>query len=99
MRSCIFLERHPTDATIELSLRCSWSQSEVGEYSRNEKRNNHTYDKREKKSIIKKDKVISKNRKVIFKKRATKSLQKQRKIVCDLNFYVYKINLQVWSRP
>lgn len=54
MRSCIFLERHPTDATIELSLHCSWSQSEVGEYSRNEKRNNHTYDKREKKSIIKK---------------------------------------------
>ena len=37
MRSCIFLERHPTDATIELSLRCSWSQSEVGEYNRNEK--------------------------------------------------------------
>lgn len=66
MRSCIFLERHPTDATIELSLRCSWSQSEVGEYNRNEKRNNHTYDKREKKSIIKKDKVISKNKKSYF---------------------------------
>ena len=54
MRSCIFLERHPTDATIELSLRCSWSQSEVGEYNRNEKRNNHAYDKREKKTHNKK---------------------------------------------